>query len=195
MAGGFTGAIAFMEKLGVYDIVLPFLLVFTLMYAFLEKTKVFGTETYFAFDDEHHEKGFKGSRKNLNSMVSFVVAFFVVASTQLVAVINQTLSQMVLLLVMIFCFILVAGSFAKQTDEGFFLKGTWKNIFMIISFVAIVCIFLNALGWLDMIWQWILRFGTSEVIATIILIGLIVGFMFWVTQDPYQEKKPEKSED
>ena len=46
MANGFVGAIAFMDKLGVYDVVLPFLLVFTLIYAFLEKTKVFGVETY-----------------------------------------------------------------------------------------------------------------------------------------------------
>lgn len=194
MANGFVGAIAFMDKLGVYDVVLPFLLVFTLLYAFLEKTKVFGTETYYNVDDQYREKGFKGSRKNLNAMISFVIAFFVIASSQLVAVINQTLSQMVLLLVLVFCFILVAGSFQKQENDGFFLDGGWKTIFMIITFVAITFIFLNALGWLDTIWYWLSRTGSSEAVATLVLIGLLVGFMVWVTGDQ-NKKNPSKSED
>lgn len=181
MVGGFTGAIGFMDRLGVYDVVLPFLLVFTLMYAFLEKTKIFGTETYYSVDDKYHEKGFKGSRKNLNAMVSFVVAFFVVASSQLVAVINQTLSQMVLLLILVFCFILVVGAFQEQTDKGFFLQGGWKTLFMVIAFVAIAFIFLNALGWLEPAWRWLMRTGSSEAVATLVLIGLIVGFIVWVT--------------
>ena len=44
MATAFREIIEFMEKLGVYDIVLPFLLVFVVVFAILEKTKVFGTE-------------------------------------------------------------------------------------------------------------------------------------------------------
>ncbi|MBN1275251.1 hypothetical protein JXA12_03085 [Candidatus Woesearchaeota archaeon] len=194
MASAFGGAIEFLGKLGVYDVVLPFLLVFTLMYAFLEKTRIFGVETYYAEGDTHREKGFKGSRKNLNAMMSFVVAFFVIASSQLVAVINQTLSHMVLLLVLVFCFILVAGSFQKQTDEGFFLEKPWKGIFMVIAFIAIALIFLNALGWLDVVWRFVTSVWSSEAVATIILIALIVGFMFWVTQDPVK-RSAKKSED
>lgn len=178
MAGGFTGAVGFLDKLGVYDIVLPFLLVFTLMYAFLEKTKVFGTETYY---DVEGKSKMTGSRKNLNGMVSFIVAFFVIASSQLVAVINQTLSHMVILLVLIFCFLLVAGSFHEQSDKGFFLHGAWKTIFLIITFIAIIFIFLNALGWLEPVWNFILKTGTSDAVASVVLIGLIVLFMVWVT--------------
>lgn len=193
MAGGFVGAIAFLDKLGVYDVVLPFLLVFTLMYAFLEKTKILGTETYYAVDDKFREKGFTGSRKNLNAMISFVIAFFVIASSQLVAVINQTLSHMVLLLVLVFCFILVAGSFQEQTEKGFFLKKPWNTIFMVITFIAIAFIFLNALGWLDEIWHFLSRTGSSEAVASLVLIGLLVGFIVWVTGG--QTKKSAKSED
>ena len=40
----FRGVISFLNTLGVYDIILPFLLVFTLVFAILEKTKVLGTE-------------------------------------------------------------------------------------------------------------------------------------------------------
>ena len=40
----FRTAIGFLDKLGVYDIILPFLLVFTLVFAILEKTKILGLE-------------------------------------------------------------------------------------------------------------------------------------------------------
>jgi hypothetical protein len=193
MAEGFTGAIAFMDKIGVYDVVLPFLLVFTLIYAFLEKTKVFGTDTYYL--DEGHTKSFTGSRRNLNAMVSFTVAFFVVASSQLVSVINQTMSHMVLLLVLVFCFILVAGAFQKQTDDGFFLEKPWKGIFMVIVFVAMLFIFLNALGWLEPVYKFILRSGSSEGIATIILLALIAGFVALIAKDPNKKASVAKSED
>jgi hypothetical protein len=196
MAAGFQGAIAFMEKIGVYDVVLPFLLVFTLVYAFLEKTKVFGTETYYAFDDKYHEKGFKGPRKNLDAMMAFVIAFFVVASSQLVAVINQTLSQVVLLIVLVLCFMLVVGSFHKQTTDGFALEGGWQTAFTWIAFIAIAFIFLNALGWLDPLYDWVMGSWSSEATATVVLVLLIVGFMVWVTQDPTKKGGgAKKSED
>lgn len=188
MASGFHGAVAFLDKLGVYDVVLPFLLVFTMMYAFLEKTKVFGTETYYV-DGDPTKKSFSGSRRNLNAMVSFVVAFFVIASAQLVAIINQTLAHMVLLLVLVFCFMLVAGSFHKQSDEGFFLKKPWSTIFMVLGFVVILFIFLNALGWLDPMYRWFLRFWDSEAIASLVLIGLIAGFIALITKEPKPDKK------
>lgn len=193
MANGFTGAIAFMEKIGVYDVVLPFLLVFTLIYAFLEKTKVFGTDTYYL--DEDHKKSFTGSRRNLNAMVSFTIAFFVVASSQLVSIINQTLSHMVLLLVLVFCFVLVAGAFQKQTDDGFFLQKPWKGIFLVITFVAVLFIFLNALGWLEPVYRFILRSGSSEGIATIILLGLIAGFVAIIAKDPNKKPAAKAEED
>ena len=40
----FGSVIVFFQDLGMYDVVLPFLLVFAIVYAILEKTKVFGTE-------------------------------------------------------------------------------------------------------------------------------------------------------
>ena len=72
MAEGFRGAIVFLEKLGVYDVVLPFLLVFTIIFAILEKTRILGVEKVGGQDL---------TKKNLNSIVAFVVAFLVIAST------------------------------------------------------------------------------------------------------------------
>ena len=83
---GFSGVISFFDKIGVYDIILPFLLVFTIVFAILEKTKILGTEK---IGDREVTK------KNLNSMVAFVMAFLVIASARLVAVINEVMANVV----------------------------------------------------------------------------------------------------
>ncbi len=167
----FRGTIGFFEKLGVYDVVLPFLLVFTLVYAMLEKTRIFGSDKV---------DGKEYSRKNLNGMTAFVAAFFVIASTRLVAIISEVLANTVLLLLLSICFLLLAGSFHTGSKE-FFLEGTWKTIFMIIMFLGIVLIFLNALGWLQVIYENLFFKFDSVTVSSIVLILVMVLFMLYVT--------------
>src|SRR3989338_10174572 len=94
----FRGAIEFLARLGLYDVVLPFLLVFTIVFAILEKTKLFGTEKIGAHDY---------TKKNLNAMTAFVISFLVVASSQLVAAINESLARVVLLMLVSVSFIML----------------------------------------------------------------------------------------
>ena len=185
----FGNAVNFMNQLGLFDIVLPFLLVFTLVFAFLEKTRVLGTEDYRTNSGDI----IKVSRKNLNSMIAFVMAFFVVGSTQLVAQISEITAQIVLLLVLVFSFLLTVGSFSEEKETPFALEGYWATIFQIISFIAIALIFLNSLGWLDIVIDFILGSWNNEALAGLILIIVIVAFMVYITW----EKKPEgnKGED
>jgi len=58
MVSAFRGVVDFFGEIGLFDVVLPFLLVFTVVFAILEKTKVFGIEEI---------EGKKYTRKNLNS--------------------------------------------------------------------------------------------------------------------------------
>jgi hypothetical protein len=187
----FGDSINFLVKLGVYDIILPFLLVFVLVFALMEKTKVLGTERI-----RDGDKEIEITKKSLNAMVAFVIGFFVVASTQLVAVINQSLSQIFLLLLLVVCFMLVWGSFHEQRKEGFFLDPKNKhhkfyyNALMFIVFIAIAMIFMNALGWLDAIYGFMKDNWNTDYVAAVIFIAIIVGFMAWITGD----SKPEHVE-
>src|SRR3989338_8886122 len=79
MATPFRQVIEFFDTIGLFDVVLPFLLVFTIVFAILEKTKVLGTEDI---------EGKKYTKKNLNAIASFVMAFLVVASSELVEIIT-----------------------------------------------------------------------------------------------------------
>jgi len=184
------GIIGFMEKIGVYDIVLPFLLVFTIMFAILEKTKVLGMEKV----GEHEY-----TKKNLNSMVAFVVGFLVIASAQLVEIITTVSSQIVVLLLASILFLLLIGSFYKE-GEDVALEGGWRSTFMAIMFLGIVFIFLNAIKtkegkpWLEVILTWLSQYWTSQAVATTIFIFLVVLFMVWITKEEKQAME-EKSSD
>jgi hypothetical protein len=190
----FGDSINFLVKLGVYDIILPFLLVFVLVFALLEKTKVLGTESY---KDSAGEKN-EYTKKSLNAMVAFVTGFFVVASTQLVAVINQSLSQIFLLLLLVVCFMMVWGTFHEQGKSGFFLdpkkpqQKFYYNALMALVFIAIAAIFLNALGWLDAIYDFLKSNWNTDYVAAVILIVIVVGFMAFIMSEPKHEPEEKK---
>ena len=175
----FRGVINILAKIGVYDIVLPFLLVFTIIFAILEKTKVLGLEK---------TSGGEGTKKNLNSMVAFVIAFLVIASTKLVSVINEVLANVVLLLILAVCFLMLVGVFFG--DKEFTLKDfpTWSKFFMVIMFIGIVVIFLNALDWLKFFLA-IFVYWDAEWAAAIVFIIVILGFMWYIVKEPGSKKK------
>src|SRR3989344_3282362 len=127
--------ITFFDEIGLYDVVLPFLLVFTIVFAVLEKTKVLGTEKI---------EGHDYTKKNLNAMAAFVIAFLVIATKEIVEIINKTVAQAIVVLFFSVLFLLLVGSFHKE-GEPIFLKGGWKIAFEVIVFVAIAGIFLNSL--------------------------------------------------
>ena len=145
----FRGIIEFFEKIGIYDVVLPFLLVFTIVFAILEKTKVFGTVK---IGDSTY------TQKNLNAMTAFVIGFLVIASSKLVAIIADVSSQMVVLLLGSVFFLILVGTFYKEGEAVFLEKG-WKSFFMVIMFLGLAVIFLQAIPtktgqpWLECFWE------------------------------------------
>lgn len=182
------GTIEFMAQLGVYDIILPFLLVFTLMFATLEKTKLLGLEV--VVDKSGKEHTF--TRKNLNSIVSFTTAFFVIASTQLVRIISEVIANTMILLVTGLCFMLAIGLSHTGQDEFKLSKlgKGWEIGFWIANTLGIILIFLNAIGWLDKIYRFFVEGVRNPQTLSVIMILVFVGIMVWITSSP----KPPKSD-
>lgn len=187
MASTFRDVLLFFDKVGIYDVVLPFLLVFTIVFAIFEKTKVLGTEEI---------EGKRYSKKNLNAMASFVISFLVIASTKLVEIITAVSANMVLLLLLSVFFLLLVGSFYRETEEVF-LEGGWRTFFMIVMFVGVVAIFLEAIPtksgkpWLEWFVDYIVRNFDSAAVSSIILIVLMVLFMYFITKESRGIKKAE----
>lgn len=184
MSSTFRGMIEFLDRIGVYDVILPFLLVFTAVFAILEKTKILGIEEI---------DGEKYTRKNQNSMFSFVIAFLVIASSELVRTINEALANVVLLLLLSISFMLLVGSL-NTGDEEFALKGNWKTAFISIFFIGIVGIFLHAIEYrgqpyLEWAWDYIQTRWDTNWFGSLILILIMIGIMFYVTKDNPKIKK------
>lgn len=181
----FGDVIGFLDRLGVYDIILPFLLVFTIVFAIFEKTKVLGVEEV---------AGKMYPKKNLNAMAAFVIAFLVIASARLVAIINESLANIVLLLLVVVMFLLLIGTFYGEGEEVV-LKGGWRAVFMSVLLLGIILIFLNSIpmdsG--DSFLSWFLNyvynnFDSTAVSAIVFFIIIILGFMYII-----KDTKPKSS--
>lgn len=182
----FREVLIFFDSIGLFDVVLPFLLVFTVVFAILEKTKVLGTEEI---------DGKKYTKKNLNAIASFVIAFLVIAAKELVAIINETVAKAVVVLFFSVLFLLLVGSFHKEEKEPMYLQGPWKIVFMIIVFLAISGIFLDSIKTSDGR-TWLQRLGdftgsgNDELAGSLILLALVVMFIIYATKEPAKESTP-----
>jgi len=175
-------AVEFLQDFGFFDVVLPFLLVFTVVFGILEKTKIFGTE-----GKE------KEPRKNINSMVAFVVAFFVISAKEIVQTIKVSLPQVSLVLVFLVSFMLLAGSFFTGEKEfSFSERRGWKIFLTLTLFISLVGIFFNALGWLDPILDFLSLQQNSPIFSIFVLMVIVILVVVFIVKGGKGENSKEE---
>ena len=188
----FGGVIDFIARLGFYDVVLPFLLTFTLVYAILDKTRIFGVEKVGA-----REFG----KRNLNSIVAFVMALLVIFVKPLVRAINEALANIVVLIIIGVFFMVLVAIFLKEGEIS--LKEEhpgWYKFFVGFMFAGMVLIFLHAFRvedgrtWLQVIWDFVKLSWTSSAAAAVLFVIGLIGFMIFVTWPSRRAPKGEKGE-
>jgi uncharacterized membrane protein YidH (DUF202 family) len=175
MASTFRNTLDFFNDLGVYDVILPFLLVFTMVFALLEKTKIFGLEKI-------GEREY--TRKNLNAMVAFTTAFFVVASTKVVEVINETLAHVFILLLLAVLFLLVFGTFYGEKEDMFTALGSARYWIGGLFAIGILLIFMDALDWLEPFWDYLKNHWDDTAVASLILMVVVIIIMWLLVREP-----------
>ena len=159
-----------LERMGFVDVLLPFLLIFTIIFAILEKTKIMGE-----------------GKRNMNVGISFIFALLVVvphvtgnfpAGYDPVAIINAALPSVSLVVVAIISLMILIGVFAHDRLMFGMAAPGWVGI---ISIVALVFIFGSAAGW----WQggflqWLENIFGSDIVAVVIMLlvfGIIIAFV------------------
>jgi len=187
-------AVEFLRDFGLFDVILPFLLVFTITFAVLEKTKILGTIKIHGTDEYM-------PNKNLNSMVSFVVALLVVATANIVRAINESLPNIVLLLVASLSFLILIGIFVKDELNFAEKHKNWNRGFIIIMFIGVILIFLNAIymtvagqemSVLEYLIDWIIKNWSGTIFGAIVVLIVIVAAIVYITQGSKPEKKEGK---
>lgn len=175
--------IEFFGRLGIYDVILPFLLVFSISFAILEKTRIFGTIKI---------EGEEYTRKSYNSIVAFCLGFMVIASTRLVAIINEGLARVAIIIVSFVSFMIAIGVFYGEKEDIFGDEGVKKlrPMFIGLTLVAVILIMLSVLetdsgySWLEISFGFIALNWDSNAVGSIFLLALLLGFMYWITKSP-----------
>lgn len=152
-------------------VILPFILIFAIVFAVLEKTKVLGKT------DEQSRR--------YATVVAFVVALSAVFSHyqglyigqySVVEHIARALPGVALLLVAIVMMLLTIGLWTGKKPDGSKGIGAW---FTMLSGIIVIGIFLASFGWWNVPnWLWFIL--NSEVLALVIAIivfGLIIRFI------------------
>jgi hypothetical protein len=171
----FQSTIRILEGWGLMDVLLPFLLMFVIVFAILQKTNILGK-----------------TKKNFNVMVALIVALMVViphvlgtypAGFDVVDIMNMVVPQISLIIVAILMLLLLLGLFGGASIPGAVAA---------IAGLVVLFIFLGTTEWLYGL-DWLYDFFGAEVISFIIVI-LIFGLIIWfITSEPKEVRTAQKA--
>ncbi len=163
-----------LQSSGLYEIALPFLLIFTITFAILEKTKIFG-----AGKDQE-------PRSNINVVVSVILGLLIINQFEIVDRLNLFLPKVSLFIVVAIMFLILLGVFGANISEGF--SGILLLIFAIVSLFVIYWALTPYVG-LDFIGPyWLESWGYDNSSTLIFLV--IIGIIIWAVV-----KKPRGNND
>ena len=146
--------------------ILPFLLVFFIVFALLEKTKFFGE-----------------GKKQINAMIAFVMGLIFVSVLYPTLVVNNLILFLTVALVSIFVILLLWGFVFGDIEKGFKPEGWMKIALAVVIGIAFIVAIVWATGLYGKIGEvlfqqtWSKSFWTnfSFIIAIAIALALILG--------------------
>ncbi|MBN1501939.1 hypothetical protein JW930_00205 [Candidatus Woesearchaeota archaeon] len=174
----FADIIKVLESYGMLDVLLPFLLVFTITFAVLQKSNILGD-----------------NKRPFNKVVALVIGLAVIIphvmntyppGADVVVIINSALPNVSLLMVVFMMTLLLIGVFGKDVNIG---GSSLVGIVVMISVIAVALIFIGSAGWLGNTPSWLAWLFDDETITLVIILlvfGLIVAF---ITREEDEEKK------
>jgi hypothetical protein len=174
----FENAIYQLEALGLTDVILPFILIFTIVFAIMQKVKPLGEE---------------GPRqKQYNVVIALVMALAVIiphvlgyypADADIVNIINKALPQVSIVLVAILMVLLIIGLFGGKAEWGGALSG-WVAFF---AFILVIFIFGRAAGWFYYLPDWLYWLDNPDTQAMIIVIAVFAIIIYYITKEPSEK--------
>jgi len=166
-----------LDSLGVTDIVLPFLLVFVLLFAILQKTKILGDE-----------------KKNFNAVIAIIIALLFVIphatgsylsmgfKRSPVDIINTFLPGIALVIIAVVMLFVLIGLWG---GEAKWVGGTPSAMVAILAMVAIVWIFGASAGWWQG-WNPFIQFFGEEAVSVIVIIIVFALIIWFITKSDKQ---------
>lgn len=147
-------AITILQSEFVTQLILPFLLIFTIIFAILDRTKILGE-----------------GKRQINAIISFVIALIFVSFSYAVGIIVDLMPVLAVIVVVILIFMILYG-FASGGKEFSMPKGL-KITFGVIIGLALIIALLYFTGNWDKVVSAIS--GGNSVLTNIIFVAVIIG--------------------
>lgn len=168
--GVFVRGLQQLEAMGLLDSLLPFLLIFTIVFAVLQNTHILGRD-----------------RKNFNVIVALVLSLMAVIphvmntyprGADVILIINSALPNVGVVIIAIIMLLLIMGAFGREIDitESGFVSGAVP----IIALGIILYIFGTSAGWWggpSGNWGFLSDPDNQAVLVVIIVFALIIFFI------------------
>lgn len=156
----FYSMVSSLESAGFYEIVLPFFLIFTIIFGILEKTNIFGKESH-----------------KFNIIIALVAGFLIVRNQTLVALMNSFLPNVSMFVLVIIAFLIILGIFGVQSDKW---GGGLLFVFVIIAVVGVIWGLVQAADMQGIAWlpDWL--YFTQSDLYWIGGIGAFLIFMWFI---------------
>lgn len=169
MAGALDQAVYTLQQFGLMDVFVPFMLVFTLVYAILYKIQIFG----------------EGAEKNrYYAIIALAIALGVIIphSTGIysygndpVVIINSSLPSIAAVMVALISVLILIGAFGWK-----FLGGEiFKVIFGLIAFGTVLYVFGTSAGWFPYGYSASLDYYIPPEVQSLIIILLVFGLIVY----------------
>ncbi len=154
----FNDVVEGFADVGGFDVVLPFILVFAVTFAVLRKIKLFG------------------ENKNVDAIVSLILAAFLVSATDLVDILVGFLPRVSMIVLVLLMLILVVGIFSGESKWG----GGWLFWGAVVGIAAVLWALGAAADWEVPLVEEI----TEQDIGTLIVIGVFVLVIWLIVREP-----------
>ncbi len=156
-----------LDSWGFLDIIVPFLLIFIIIYAILQKTKILGE-----------------GKKNYNIVVALAISLAAIiphvvnpgGAADVVYIINNSLPNVSVILIAIVMFLLLIGLMGGQVR---WIGSATTGWIALLAGLVILYIFGVSAGWFGPIQQlgWLMDSDTQAIVIIILVFGLIIWFI------------------
>ena len=140
------------------DIILPFVLVFTLIFAVLQKSKLLGDGV-----------------QQINAIISFVLAGMFVAFFKYVGWLQQFVIFLVIAIVILFVFLMIYGFAYAENGKGFVLGKNYQIVIGVMAFIGVIVAALVITDTWDKVYSFFTASNIGANVIFIILIAIAIG--------------------
>lgn len=173
----FRNTLIYLDQVwGLRDVLLPFLLVFVIIFAVLQKARILGED-----------------KKRYNVIVALVIALLVVIphvlgiyppNADVVEIMNNSIPQVSLIAVAVIMLLILIGLFGGESK---WMGSSLSGWIAIAAFIVVLVIFGGAAGWWD--WNWINFYFGPDTISVVVMILVFAIIIWWITRTDTADKQ------